>query len=88
MIRLTMTTIVSLVVCVAVAVAIAIVAVAVAVADDVVLLSYRVQFLLGDKTLSPNSFPSSYAIASLAADLELEPYSSIVDNVELHRALE
>lgn len=42
------------------------------------LLLYRDQFLLGDKmmTLSPNSFPSLYAIALLAVDLELEPYSS------------
>lgn len=79
MIRLTMTTIVSLVVCVAAAGGVA--------GVGVVLLSYRVQFLLGDKTLSPNSFPSSYAIVSLAADLELEPYSSVVDNAELHRAL-
>lgn len=50
-------------------------------------LLYRVQFLLGDKTLSPNSFPSLYAIALLEVDLEPEPCNSIADNVELCRAL-
>lgn len=50
-------------------------------------LLYHVQFLLGDKTLSPNSFPSLYAIALLEVDLELEPCNSIADNVELCRAL-
>lgn len=54
---------------------------------NLLLILYRVQFLLGDKTLSPNSFPSSYVDALLAVDLELEPYSSIVDNAESHRAL-
>lgn len=47
---------------------------------------YRVQFLLGDKTLSPNSFPSLYAIALLAVDLGLGPCSSTADSVELYRA--
>lgn len=53
----------------------------------VVLILYRVRLLSGDKTLSPNSFPSLYVIALLAVDLEPVPYSSIVDNVESHHAL-
>lgn len=50
------------------------------------MILYRVQSLLGDKTLSPNPFPSLYVIVLLAVDLEPVPCSLIVANVESHHA--
>lgn len=55
------------------------------------MLLYRVQSLLGDKTLSPSPFPSSYAIALLAVGPEIDvlvPYTTAVDNSVSHHALE
>lgn len=60
--------------------------------DGVVLLLllYRLQSLLGDKTtLSPSPFPSLYVIALIVVGPEFDshvlvPYTIIVDNFELH----
>lgn len=57
------------------------------------MLLYRVQSLLGDKTLSPSPFPSSNVIALIAVDPEIDshvpvPYTTVVDNSVLHRAHE
>lgn len=57
------------------------------------MLLYRVQSLLGDKTLSPSLIPSLNVIALIAADPEIDshelaPCTTIVDNSELHHAHE
>lgn len=63
---------------------------------DVVFVSvrlYRVQFLLGDKTLSPNPFPSLCVIALIVAGPKIGPHVLVpctiaADNFELHRVHE
>lgn len=57
------------------------------------MLSYRVQSLLGDKTLSPSPFPSLDAIALIAVGPEIGshvpiPYTTAADNSVSHHAPE
>lgn len=58
------------------------------------MLLYRVQSLLGDKTLSPSPFPSLCAIALIAVDHEIDlnvpnwlvPYTTAAGNSVSHHA--